>query len=336
MIRIAINGFGRIGRGVLKAGFDRDDVEFVAVNDLSSTETLAYLLKYDSVYGRYKHEVKHEDGALIVNGKKIVALQEKDPAKLPWKDLDIDVVIESTGFFVKEEDASKHVQAGAKRVVISAPSKGNINTYIIGVNDKKHGANETIVDNGSCTTNCSAPVAAIMHGSYGIKKAMMTTIHAYTKGQNIVDASHKKDPRRGRSAAINIVPTTTGAAKATVKVIPDLEGLFDGIAVRVPVPVGSLVDFTFVLGKKATVEEINDTFRKAAENPIFSHVLQVTEDPIVSTDIIGNPYSAIVDLGMTRVVDGDLVKVIAWYDNEWAYSQRLIEMVVEAGKKIGK
>lgn len=336
MIRVAINGFGRIGRNALKVGIDRDDLEFVAVNDLSDPETLAYLLKYDSVYGRFKHEVEHKEGALIVNGKEIRVVQQKDPKLLPWKQLDVDVVIESTGFFTKKEDAQMHLDAGAKRVIISAPSKGDINTYIIGVNDKNHSINEAIIDNGSCTTNCIAPVAAIMHGNFGIEKALMTTIHSYTKGQNIVDGAHRKDPRRGRAAAVNIVPTTTGAAKATVKAIPELKGLFDGIAIRVPVPVGSLADFTFVLKKDTTVEEINETFKKAAQNPIYSGVLQATNDPIVSSDIVGSPYSAIVDLGMTKVVGGNLVKIIAWYDNEWGYSHRLVEMVATIGKKLGK
>ena len=336
MIRIAINGFGRIGRSVFKAGFDRDDIEFVAINDLAANESLAYLLKYDTVYGRYQHDVTATEEDITVNGKRIDAFSERDPAKLPWKDLNIDVVIESTGIFRDEEGAQKHIDAGARRVVISAPNKGgNINTYVLGVNDSKHSANEAIIDNASCTTNCIAPVVAILHGKYGIAKATMTTIHAYTSDQALVDGPHK-DPRRGRSAAQNIIPTTTGAAKATTQVIPELEGLFDGMAVRVPVAVGSLSDFTFLLKKDVTVDEINDAFRDAAENPIYKHILEVTEDPIVSSDVIGNPHSSIIDLSLTKVIAGNMVKVVAWYDNEWGYSNRLIEMVVEVGNKLGK
>lgn len=336
MIRVAINGFGRIGRNTLKAGFDRDDIEFVAINDLADTKSLAYLLKYDTVYGRYKHKVEHDDKSLTINGQKIVALAERDPGKLPWGDLDIDVVIESTGIFRTEETAKPHLDAGAKRVVISAPNKGgNIKTYVMGVNTDKHSVNDLIIDNASCTTNCIAPVAAIMHSKFGIKKAAMTTIHAYTADQGLVDSPHK-DPRRGRSAAANIIPTTTGAAIATTHTIPELEGLFDGIAIRVPVTVGSLVDFTFVVKKDVTVEEVNNAFKDAKKNPLFENILDVTEDPIVSSDIIGNPFSSIVDLNLTKVIAGDLVKVIAWYDNEWGYSQRLIEMVVEVGKKLKK
>lgn len=336
MIRIAINGFGRIGRSAFKAGFDRDDVEFVAVNDLAPNESLAYLLKYDTVYGRYKHEVSATEDDITVNGKKIIALSERDPSKLPWKDLDVDVVIESTGVFRTEELAKPHIDAGAKRVVISAPNKGgNIKTYVLGVNDKQYGANELIIDNASCTTNCIAPVAAIIHANFGVEKAAMTTIHAYTADQALVDGPHK-DPRRGRSAAQNIVPTSTGAAKATTKTIPELEGLFDGMAIRVPVPVGSLADFTFVLKKDVTVEDVNNVFKKATENPIYSHIVEVTEEPIVSSDIIGNPHSSIVDLSLTKVIAGNLVKVIAWYDNEWGYSMRLIEMCVEVGERLKK
>ena len=336
MIRVAINGFGRIGRSVFKAGFDRDDVEFVAINDLAPNESLAYLLKYDTVYGRYQHDVTATEEDITVNGKRIDAFSERDPGKLPWKDLNIDVVIESTGIFRTEEAAKPHIDAGARRVVISAPNKGgNINTYVIGVNDSKHSANEEIIDNASCTTNCIAPVVDILHGKYGIAKATMTTIHAYTSDQALVDGPHR-DPRRGRSAAQNIIPTTTGAAKATTQVIPELEGLFDGMAVRVPVAVGSLSDFTFLLKKDVTVDEINDAFRAAAENPIYKHILEVTEDPIVSSDVIGNPHSGIVDLSLTKVIAGNMVKVVVWYDNEWGYSNRLIEMVVEVGNKLGK
>jgi glyceraldehyde 3-phosphate dehydrogenase len=337
MIRVAINGFGRIGRSVFKAGFGRDDIEFVAINDLAPNESLAYLLKYDTVYGRFNHEVTATEEDLTVNGKKIEAFSVRDPKELPWKELDIDVVIESTGIFRDEEGAQQHVDAGAKRVVISAPSKGgNINTYVMGVNDATHSASEVIIDNASCTTNCIAPVMAVMNNVFGIQKAAMTTIHAYTGDQVLVDGPHKKDYRRGRSAGMNIIPTSTGAALATTKVIPELVGKFDGMAVRVPVAVGSMSDFTFVLKKKVTVEEVNDAIKKASENPIYKHVLTYTEDPIVSSDIIGNPHSSIADLSLTKVIDGDMVKLVSWYDNEWGYSNRLIEMVVEAGRKIGK
>lgn len=337
MIRVAINGFGRIGRNVFKAGFDRDDIEFVAINDLAPNESLAYLLKYDTVYGRYKHDVTATEEDITVNGKKIDAFAEKDPTKLPWKELDVDVVIESTGVFRNEEGAKQHLDAGAKRVVISAPNKGgNIKTFVLGVNDAEHTANDLIIDNASCTTNCIAPVAAIMNDFFGVSKAMMTTIHAYTADQALVDGPHKKDLRRGRSAAQNIIPTSTGAAKATGNTIPELQGIFDGMAIRVPVPVGSLSDFTFVLKKEVTVEEVNDAIKKSAENVRYKHILRVTTDPIVSSDIIGDPHSSIVDLSLTKVVAGDMVKVVAWYDNEWGYSNRLIEMVAEVGNKLKK
>ncbi len=337
MIRVAINGFGRIGRSVFKAGFDRDDIEFVAINDLASNDSLAYLLRYDTVYGRYKHEVTATEEDITVNGKKIDAFAEKDPAKLPWADLDVDVVIESTGVFRTEEKAMPHIDAGAKRVVISAPNKGgNIKTFVLGVNAEKHTANDLIIDNASCTTNCIAPIAAIMNNAFGVEKAMMTTIHAYTADQALVDGPHRKDLRRGRSAAQNIIPTSTGAAKATAKTIPELEGVFDGMAIRVPVAVGSLSDFTFLLKKDVTVEEVNKAFKKAKENVLYKNIIDLTEDPIVSSDIIGSPYSSVVDLSLTKVVAGNMVKVVGWYDNEWGYSNRLIEMVAEVGKKLGK
>ena len=336
MLRVAINGFGRIGRNAFKAGFGRAGIEFVAINDLTDTKTLSYLLKYDTVYGRYSKEVAHDEHHLIVDGKEIKAFAEKDPSKLPWKDLDIDVVLECTGVFLTEEKANLHIDGGAKRVIISAPNKGgNINTYVLGVNDAKYGSNELILDNASCTTNCVAPVAAIMHAVFGSEQAMMTTIHAYTADQALVDGPHK-DLRRGRSAAQNIVPTTTGAAIATTQTIPELKGLFDGLAIRVPVACGSLTDFTFLLKKAVTVEDINKAFKEAKKNPLYSHVLDITEDPIVSSDIVGSPYSSIVDLSLTKVVDGNLVKVIAWYDNEWGYSNRLVEMAIEVGKRLKK
>jgi glyceraldehyde 3-phosphate dehydrogenase len=336
MLRVAINGFGRIGRNTFKAGFGRPGIEFVAINDLTDTETLAYLLKYDTVYGRYGKPVFHNPGELIVDNKKIKAFAEKDPSKLPWKELDIDVVLECTGVFLTEDKAKLHLDGGAKRVIISAPNKGgNINTYVLGVNDSKYNANELIIDNASCTTNCIAPVAAILQGAFGIEKAMMTTIHAYTADQVLVDGPHK-DLRRGRSAAQNIVPTTTGAAIATTHTIPELKGLFDGLSIRVPVPTGSLSDFTFLLKRDVTVQEINETFKKAKKNPLYEHIIDITQDPIVSSDIVGSPYSCIVDLSLTKVVGGNMVKVIAWYDNEWGYSNRLVEMAMEVGKHLKK
>lgn len=337
MIRVAINGFGRIGRGSFKAGFDNPDIEFVAINDLADTAQLAYLLKYDTMYGRYNKTVEYDEKNLIIDGKKIPIFTERDPKKLPWKELDVDVVIESTGVFRTAETADDHLQGGAKRVVISAPHKGEgINSYVIGVNDKDYNVNEAIIDNASCTTNCVAPVAAIIHANFGIEKAMMTTIHAYTADQQLIDRKHPKDYRRGRSAALNIVPTTTGAAKSTGDAIPDLKGKFDGMSVRVPVAIGSLSDFTFLLKQDVTVEQVNNTFKEAKKNPLYSHILDVTEEPIVSSDILGSPYSAIVDLSLTKVVDSNLLKVIAWYDNEWGYSHRLVEMVVDVGKRLKK
>jgi len=336
MLRVAINGFGRIGRNAFKAGFGRPDIEFVAINDLTDTKTLAYLLKYDTVYGRYSHEVSHDANHVIVDGKAIPSFAEKDPSKLPWGKMDVDVVLECTGVFLTEDKAKLHLDGGAKRVIISAPNKGgNIKTYVLGVNDSTYGSSETILDNASCTTNCIAPVAAIMHSAFGIQKAMMTTIHAYTADQVLVDGPHK-DLRRGRSAAQNIVPTTTGAAIATTETIPELKGLFDGLSIRVPVPVGSLSDFTFLLAKNVTVEDINTAFKKAKQNPLYSHIMDITEEPLVSSDIIGSPFSTIVDLSLTKVVDGNLVKVIAWYDNEWGYSNRLVEMAIEVGKRLKK
>lgn len=334
MLRVAINGFGRIGRNTFKAGFGKSEVEFVAINDLTDTKTLAYLLKHDTVYGRYAKTVEHDEKHLIVDGKRIPCYAEKDPTKLPWGDLDVDVVLECTGVFLTEEKAKLHLDGGAKRVIISAPNKGgNINTYVLGVNDTKYHPSEHIIDNASCTTNCIAPVAAIMHGAFGVEKAMMTTIHAFTADQALVDGPHK-DPRRGRSAAHNIVPTTTGAAIATTHTIPELKGLFDGLSIRVPVPCGSLSDFTFLIKRDTTVDEINETFRKAKKNPLYAHILDITDEPLVSSDIVGSPFSSIVDLSLTKVVDGNMVKVIAWYDNEWGYSNRLVEMAIEVGKRL--
>ncbi|OGE17740.1 type I glyceraldehyde-3-phosphate dehydrogenase [Candidatus Daviesbacteria bacterium RIFCSPHIGHO2_01_FULL_37_27] len=338
MIRAAINGFGRIGRTAFKIALDKypDKIEVVAINDLTDPKTLAHLLKYDSNYGIWKHEITSDDKNIIVDGKSYPVYAEKEPEKLPWKKLDVDVVIESTGKFTDSEGAGKHIKAGARRIVISAPVHGDgtsgVKTFVLGVNGSKY-SNEEIISNASCTTNCIAPVAAVMNLKFGILKAMMTTVHGYTADQNLQDGPHR-DLRRARSAAENIVPTTTGAAIATTETIPELKGLFDGAAIRVPVSVGSISDFTFLLKKKVTVEEVNNAFKEVSKNPLFSSILAVTEDPIVSSDIVGRSESAIVDLSLTQVVDGDMVKVFAWYDNEFGYSNRLVEQVLNVGRSL--
>lgn len=335
-LRVAINGFGRIGRNALKAGWGRKGIEFVAVNDLMPPATLAHLLTYDSVFRKWNHEVSAGADHLVIDGKKIPVVAEREPEKLPWGKYKVDVVIESTGRFTNQESASAHLKAGTKRVVISAPAK-ETPVFLMGVNHDKLTGNEKVSNNASCTTNSIAPVAAIMQEEFGVKKAMMTTIHSVTAEQNLVDgpppALHP-DLRRARSALVNIVPTSTGAAKATTEAIPALKGLFDGIAVRVPTIDVSLSDFTFLLAKRTTSEEVNEVFRAAANSPRWKGILAVTEEPLVSSDFIGNPHSSVVDLLMTRVVDGDLVKVLAWYDNEWGYSVHLIDMVMEVGKRI--
>jgi glyceraldehyde 3-phosphate dehydrogenase len=337
MIRVAINGFGRIGRNTFKASFGRlKDLEFVAVNDLTDTRTLAHLLKHDTSYGAYEHEVSHDEQHLIVDGKKIRVYAEKDPTKLPWKELKIDVVVESTGRFTDEAGAGQHLTAGARRVVISAPAKGgNVPTHVLGVNADAYDGKAGIINNASCTTNCIAPVAAVIHAKFGVKRALMTTVHGYTADQNLQDGPHK-DLRRARAAAANIVPTSTGAAIAVTEAIPELKGLFAGLALRVPVPVVSLSDFTFLVGKKTSKEEVNQAIKDACKAPQFKGVMTWTEEPLVSSDFIKNPYSAIVDLGLTSVIEGDFVKVVAWYDNEWGYSCRLGEMVERVGKLLKK
>jgi len=334
MIRIAINGFGRIGRNTLKAGWDRKGIQFVAVNDLTEPKILAHLLKYDSVFRTWDHEVSFDEKNLIIDRKKIPVISEMEPTKLPWGELKVDVVIESTGRFTNMEDAKKHLAAGAKRVVISAPAK-EVPTFLMGVNHKACTREQTIVNNASCTTNSIAPVAAIMDEAFGVAKAMMTTVHSVTAEQNIVDGLPPKlhpDMRRARAALVNIVPTSTGAAKATSEALPNLKGKFDGLAIRVPSLDVSLSDFTFVLKRRTTVEEVNEVFRKAAASARWKGVLAVSEIPLVSSDFVGNPHSSIVDLEMTRVVDGDLVKVLAWYDNEWGYSVHLVEMAMHVAK----
>lgn len=330
-IRIAINGFGRIGRAACKIALEHEDAEIVAINDLGDIQNLAYLLRYDTVYGRYGAEVSVEGDFLVVGGKRIQVLQSKNPEELPWGDLDIDVVIESTGFFTESEGARKHITAGAKHVVISAPTKSDdVPTVVMGVNDDKLAGND-VVSNASCTTNCSAPVMAVLENVFGVEKALLTTAHAYTATQSLVDGPAKGDFRRGRAGAQNIVPSSTGAAIAATKAIPALEGKFDGISLRIPVPVVSITDITCVLKKDVTVEEINNAFKEAVNNPMYQNVLSVTSDDVVSSDFIGDPHSAIVDLQLTRVIGGNLVKVLAWYDNEWGYSNRLVEQVLALG-----
>ncbi len=333
-IRVAINGFGRIGRHVFKIALARENIEIVAINDLTSPEQLSYLLKYDTVYGKYNHDVKWKKdtqgkrtGYIIVDNQKYPVYAIPNPEKLPWRKLSVDVVVESTGRFVKDGMAKAHLKAGAKKVIVSAPvkGKGGIKTYVKGVNDKRY-KKDKIISNASCTTNCISPVIKIIKDNFGVDKALMTTIHAYTATQNIVDGPHK-DSRRGRSAAQNIIPTTTGAAIATSETIPSLKGKFDGIAVRVPVVNGSLSDFTILTKKKTTVKQINDCFKQAEKNPLYSNIIKTTSEPIVSSDIIGEKYSAIVDLSFTKVVGGNLVKILAWYDNEYGYSQRLVDMI---------
>ena len=330
--KIAINGFGRIGRNAFKIAFERPDLEIVAVNDLTDTKTLAHLLKHDSNYGAYQHEVASDEQNIIVDGKPIRVLAEKDPAALPWKDLGVEVVIESTGFFVDPAKARAHIDAGAKKVVISAPAKGEgAETIVIGVNEDKLKDSGDVISNASCTTNCITPVAAVIESNFGIEKAMMTTVHSYTASQRLQDAP-AKDLREARSAAENIVPTTTGASIAAAKAMPSLEGVFGGLSVRVPTPVVSLSDFAIVTKRAVTVEEVNEAFKKAAAEPFFQGILDVTEEELVSSDFIGNSHSAIVDLALTNVVGGNLLKVVAWYDNEWGYSNRLVEITADAGK----
>ena len=334
--RIAINGFGRIGRNAFKIAFQRSDLEIVAINDLTDTKTLAHLLKYDSNYGTYHNEVAYDDENIIVNNQKVKVLAEKDPAALPWKDLNVDVVIESTGFFVDPAKARAHIEAGAKKVVISAPAKGEgANTIVLGVNDDQLASSGEIISNASCTTNCITPVAAVIEANFGIEKAMMTTIHSYTASQKLQDAP-AKDLREARNAAENIVPTTTGASIAAAKALPALEGIFGGMSVRVPTPVVSLSDFVILTKRDVSVEEVNDVFKKAAKEPYYQGILDVTDEELVSSDFIGNSHSAIVDLKLTAVTAGNMLKVVAWYDNEWGYSNRLVEEVADLGKLLSK
>lgn len=358
-IKIAINGFGRIGRAALKIASNNPDIEVVAINDLGSPRVLAHLLKYDSAYGTFEKEVYVEENGkkvqltnwedqadyfnaepvsgskLVVDEQKIAIFSEKDPKNLPWGDLNVDVVLECTGFFTKDDAAKAHVEAGAKKVVVSAPTKGGqTQTFLFGANHDQY-IGQNVVSNASCTTNCISPVISVMNKEFKVLKAGLTTIHAVTAQQNIVDGmppAHKPDMRRARAGSFNIIPTTTGAAKATAKVIPDVESKFDGLAIRVPVITGSLSDITLLLDKKTTVEEVNSALIKASESEYYKGVLGVSHEPLVSSDIVGSTYSSLVDLAMTKVIDGDFVKVLAWYDNEWGYTSRLIEMALLVGK----
>lgn len=332
-INIAINGFGRIGRAFVREAWNRDEIELVAVNDLGSLENLSYLLKYDTVYGKAPFDVEAKDGKLVIGGKEVAFLSEKDPAQLPWKDLNIDVVIESTGFFTEYEKAKAHLDAGARRVVISAPAKGDSAlgaTVLMGLDESKL-AICPITSNASCTTNASSPVIAILDETIGIEKAILSTTHAYTASQSIVDGPAKKDLREGRAAAQNIVPTSTGAAIAVTKAYPALEGKFDGISLRVPVPAGSIADITFVAKRATSAEEVNEILRAQATLPRWKGIFSATDEELVSSDIIGERCASIADLSMTRVVDGNLVKVLAWYDNEAGYTHTLIEHTLKAG-----
>ncbi len=337
MSRIAINGFGRIGRGFVRALFASDrrgEIEVVAINDLAPVENLAYLLKYDSVYGRAPFSVATENGAFLIDGKRVTLMQEKDPVLLPWKDMNVDIVIESTGRFTSADKAQAHITAGAKRVVISAPGKGEgVDTVLIGANEEKFGACP-ITSNASCTTNAISPLVGILDEAIGIERALLNTTHAYTATQSIVDSVAPDDFRRGRAGAMNLGPSSTGAAKATSLAYPQLKDKFDGIAVRVPVPAGSIADVTFVPKRATTVEEVNGALRKAATSERWKRVFAVSDEQLVSTDILGLPYGSIADLTMTRVVDGMLVKVLAWYDNEMGYAHTLVEHVASVAERL--
>jgi len=328
-VKVAINGFGRIGRCALRAAVEKDmDIDFVAINDLTDAATLAHLLKYDSVHSIAGFEVDHTDDSIIVDGKKIKVLAEKDPASLPWKDLNVDVVIESTGLFRKREQASKHLQAGAKKVVISAPAEDPDITVNLGVNfDKYDKEKHNIISNASCTTNCLAPVAKVLNDKFGIVNGLMTTIHSYTNDQKILDLPHK-DIRRSRAAAVSMIPTSTGAAKAVGLVLPELKGKLDGIAIRVPTPNVSIVDLSCTLKQQVTKEDVNNAIKEASEGEMKG-ILLYTEEELVSIDYNGNPYSSIFDAPLTKVMDGNNVKVFSWYDNEWGYSNRIVELVTK-------
>ena len=331
-VRVAINGFGRIGRNVFRASLGNKDIEIVAINDLTDAKTLAHLLKYDSVFGGFNTDVKAGDGKLIVGGREIAVVAKSDPAELPWKDLKIDVAIESTGRFVDKAGAGKHITAGAKKVVISAPAKDPDATFVLGVNEHTYDpAKHHIVSNASCTTNCLAPMAKVLHDNFGIVHGLMNTIHSYTNDQKLLDLPHK-DLRRARAAAVSIIPTSTGAAKAVSLVLPELKGKLDGMSLRVPTPDVSVVDLVAEVSKKTTAAEVNAALKEAA-NGKMKGILQFEESPLVSIDFKGNPHSSIVDAALTSVMEGTMVKVISWYDNEWGYSCRLRDLVLFMAKK---
>lgn len=330
--RIAINGFGRIGRNAFKIAYERSDLEIVAINDPSDVRDLAYLLAHDTNYGTYDKKVETKGKDLIVGGKHIKVFGEREPEKLPWKELNIDVVVECTGFFTKKEGAQLHIKSGAKRVVISAPTKSeDVPTIVIGANEDELDASSEIISNASCTTNSIAAVMSLLEESFGIEKAMLTTVHSYTASQRLLDAS-SKDLREGRNAANNLVPTSTGAAIAVGLTVPQVQGKFDGLSIRVPTPVVSISDVTILFKKDVTKEGINDVFKKAAKDPYYQGIIGISEEPLVSSDFVGNSHSGIVDLLLTNVVGGNLGKVVVWYDNEWGYANRLVELVADTGK----
>ena len=326
-IKVGINGFGRIGRNLVRAAMGNRDIDFVAVNDITDTRTLAHLLKYDSILGNLDATIEAGDGWISVNGDRFTVLSQKDPAQLPWRDLGVDVVFESTGLFTKRDDAAKHVAGGAKRVIITAPATGPDGSFVMGVNHQQYDpASHVVVSNASCTTNCLAPFAKVLHESFGIRKGWMTTIHSYTNDQRLLDLPHK-DLRRARAATLSMIPTTTGAAKAVGEVLPALKGRLDGFSMRVPTPNVSVVDLSALLEKKTTADEVNAAFRAAAAGPLKG-ILSVEDAPLVSIDFRGNPNSSIIDSAYTKVMDGDFVKVLSWYDNEWAYSMRCVDLLI--------
>jgi len=337
-IKVAINGFGRIGRAFLKIAWNNPEIEIVAINDLGSIESFAYLLRHDTVYRNWDHKVEIAGSDLVIDGKVVKFISEKDTTKLPWKDLGVDVVVESTGLFTSFDKAKFHIDCGAKKVVISAPSKGGDGsvvgeTILLGVNEEKFGTCD-ITSNASCTTNAASPLIAILHESIGVEKAILNTVHGYTASQALVDGPSKKDLREGRAAAQNIVPSSTGAAVAVTEAFPELKGLFDGISIRVPVPAGSIVDITFIAKRNTTKEEVNEILKKASTDPKWSKLFAITEEPLVSSDILGESHASIADLEMTRVVGGNLVKVMGWYDNEMGYTYTLVDHVIKTGNTI--
>jgi len=331
-VKVAINGFGRIGRNVFRASQGSKDIEIVAINDLTDTKTLAHLLKWDSTFGEFKHDVKAGDGKIIVDGKEIAVLAKRDPAELPWKDLKVDIALECTGLFLDKANAGKHITAGAKKVLISAPAKDPDATFVIGVNEHNYDPKtHHIISNASCTTNCLAPFTKVIHETFGIVHGLMNTIHSYTNDQNLLDLPHK-DLRRARAACLSIIPTSTGAAKAVSLVLPELKGKLDGMSLRVPTPNVSIVDVVFEVSKKTTKEEVNAALKAAADGKLKG-ILQYEEAPLVSIDFKGNPHSSIIDAGLTTVIEGSMVKILSWYDNEWGYSNRLRDLAILVAKK---